>query len=115
MKKTKTILFVAVIAVGLTACAKKTSADEVKGTYNGTLTFSGGGSDPNASCNLAKTNDNLVQLILTSALPSSPLDSISVAGTANPYTLTKTGGFTGSVNGNTLIWTYTSLSFTGTK
>jgi hypothetical protein len=112
--KFKTVLFVLTAGAFLASCAPKVAAiDAVVGNYSGTI--SAGAMDTTASCLIEKINDNLVKMTCN---PTGGggfyLDSISISGTENPYSLTKTG-FSGSVNGNTLTWTSTPYSFTGTK
>ena len=114
MKKIKVLCFITLLLV-VTSCEKDEVitdfATEIAGTYAGTITETGMGSE-SASSKLSRSSDNVVDLIIFVGSITIPIEDISVSRHTNSvYNLLKSdsdGSFTGAVQGNKLDWTITS-------
>jgi len=87
----------------------------IYGYYNGTLTA--GGSSFGAFTTVTKINDNLFSMRIgqTGMGVSMGIDSVTVTPGTTNYSLSKSGGLSGTIDGTTLTWSDPYYSFTGTK
>ncbi|MDY0100323.1 MAG: hypothetical protein RBR81_14100 [Bacteroidales bacterium] len=125
MKIFKILTFLVLFSL-VSGCSKDDSdedyASDITGLYTGTVTYTGTGTVP-ASCELTKSSNTKVDLVITIQTNTIPFDGINISSSSGGrYSLSysdPSGSLTGTVDGNKLDWTLTAGSyeiiFTGTK
>jgi len=125
MKKLKIFSLLLLISI-VSGCSKDDSDEDyasvISGLYTGTVTYTGVGTVP-GSCELTRSSNTKVDLVITIQTNTIPFDGITVSSSSGgKYNLSYTdpsGSLTGTVDGSKLDWTLTAGSyeiiFTGTK
>ncbi len=115
--KTK-LMIAGLFAIVLASCTNEpdpSNTEKIAGTYTGSMNADW--SKKFAFCEVSKIDDQLVTMDIGEIgfNPTMRIDSVSVSSTNNVITLSKSGSFSGSVDGNVLSWSKPNFKFTGTK
>jgi hypothetical protein len=120
------LVILGLLSTVITSCTKKDDnpdlASIIAGSYNGTVTASGIGSAAGTTT-IVRVNETRVNLVIVIGASSIPVTGVDVSNpSTNTYNLSYSQSgetLSGTVTGNTFIWTLTSgtdvIVFSGTR